>query len=778
MANVNFVPNDFESTRDSIIEAFKNDKRDFFQKYFNGFSEGSTLSYVIDLFAYMSTYFNFLTNAAANEPFITTARIDRNVFGAAKSLGYKPHRIIASKIECRIEFPEKKFAKFISDNNVKVNNEIKIPAFTTFTSEQKNTFTLMDDVNFRYCTCINAKNKYRAYKLDIINGEKVTIYDCAEDEASYLNSIITEQNIGNVIFKPIYYTFKQGYFTGTTYTGTGEPDQKILFTESNIDDAQSSIILKSINTTGVLWKELTSLLDFSLMAEGNFEGTYSNLETLKGKPIWINNTTSRGIQITFGDGILGRFPEKGEIISIQYFLTQGPAANYNNNLKTTLVVSLPVETGPNVNYSLSNLMITPNNDLYANGSFGGADSQSIESIRTIAPYMIQSQGRIVNQKDMEVFLRNQDIVPINGVKVISGEKYNPPLLGGTVAMVSKSNVKSTFNEDYYLTLEEQYTLQHLVEQHCILGTSLIKFADPDFVYISFGGSVYFDLKIFPVADVKNDFEIYVNTFFSTLGVYDSFFKYSNLIAGIDNNISIDHVSLNYSLYLIRRLFEYNINDTVHINVGNGIKPKSLTTYFNKPDIIFDQNLYDNHNYIQVFDFDDPNTRELFGMEETDGYSAKYFDHGALVYSLYDEPINDVSGRIYLKEDAFDRYGEKIDDDQLYSFAIGDINYSNGDVKLYLDQYDFLDMQNTMGINSFRILNLIKPDSGSEPGDFNIPYCETLMDILYINKRDENSLPRDPLYINITFETIDDGEFKTTGQSIIKYLSNDVIYKTI
>lgn len=103
---------------------------------------------------------------------------------------------------------------------------------------------------------------------------------------------------------------------------------------------------------------------------------------------------SSSVTVTFGDGVTGRIPPVGSIIYATYRVGGGPAGNVGANTITTFTDVGPIADASNGTVDASNLLIT--NLLAANG---GADAESIESIRANAPAWVSAQNRAVTLDD-------------------------------------------------------------------------------------------------------------------------------------------------------------------------------------------------------------------------------------------------------------------------------------------------------------------------------------------------------------------------------------------
>ena len=653
MANINFLPNDFESTKQSLLNYYLNSDNDFLKAYFSNYSEGSTLSYVVDLFSYISTYFNFMSNVNANEPFLSVAQIERNIYAGAASLGYKPHRMVASQISYRITLNKEK------SDSLPSKGILTIPQYTQFQSSAGSVFSLTDEVKMAYTdeSVLNKStnksiDKYKIFRA-YVDEKGVRCFDCSLEEQKELNELRIDKE--NTYFKPLYFMFKQGYFIINSYKSNGNKNQSFTINRNDIDDDNSSIIVSSL--TDNAWYELTSVLT-SMTIENNKEinGTYKLLSSLSDKPIYILAETDTGCTFTFGDGVIGKKLDENDVVFVKLFVTNGKGSNGEKNLRSTESVVCKSEfSDGEKSISLSYFTLIVNSD-YELGSIGGTNKQSAESVRQIAPYLSQSQGRIVSDADFKAYILGQDFVNVSDCKIISGEKYNPPFLGGTVIVAGKKDDSVYYDTDvinlrktYYLSDVEKLKLKSVIEPKCIVGNNNVTFIDPQYVYLYFGGNVYYDSRIYSLEEIKNDFATYNRTYFSSLNNFDNFFKFSQYIADLLNDTNINYADLKTTMFLVKRVLRNEMYDNeIYITIGNAIEEGGISSEFNNIKFVKIAGLnYDvkvlpyfksekNHNYLKVIDINkaingdyEPYYSEDYG-DDSSGSVKKFKDTYSII----------------------------------------------------------------------------------------------------------------------------------------------------
>lgn len=183
-------------------------------------------------------------------------------------------------------------------------------------------------------------------------------------------------------------------------------------------------------------------LDYNRLLISVKESSTSNSETIYSKYTTLTNLSSsspvyflqEGIgslyQIYFGDGILGKAISTGNLVSVEYYTTNGALAND----ATSFVLDDEV-TG------LASIIFTNNTK-----SSGGASEESNDSIRLSAPTNYQAQNRAIIETDFEILVK-QIYPDAKQVSVIGGEKVTPPQYGKVFISILKNSLDILSDKD-------------------------------------------------------------------------------------------------------------------------------------------------------------------------------------------------------------------------------------------------------------------------------------------------------------------------------------------
>ena len=166
----------------------------------------------------------------------------------------------------------------------------------------------------------------------------------------------------------------------------------------------------------------------------NLVDTVTNL-TANTRVYFIAEGEDQRYEIRFGDDSVGRKLKDGEIINLEYLVTSGTEANEVQKFTFIgdLVDSLGIKP-PNGNVTLST----------KEKSQQGSASESVESIKYMAPRYYSSQYRAVTAQDYAVITKK---IYSNADSVIAygGDSLNPPIYG-KVYIAIKTKTGSSLND--------------------------------------------------------------------------------------------------------------------------------------------------------------------------------------------------------------------------------------------------------------------------------------------------------------------------------------------
>jgi len=177
------------------------------------------------------------------------------------------------------------------------------------------------------------------------------------------------------------------------------------------------------------------------------------------KIFFVEGDRDQKYKISFGDGVFGYRPETGSQIAIDYRVCNGSTVN-GVNTYTLVSTTIDGQTG---------IFIEP-----IGRSSGGAEIESIESIRFNAPLSYETQNRCVTMEDYKrIALRdNPDISSIN---VWGGEENDPPIYG-KVFLAAKPKSGTLFSSNRKEQIKQnirKYNVQSID----------VEMIDPTYLYV-------------------------------------------------------------------------------------------------------------------------------------------------------------------------------------------------------------------------------------------------------------------------------------------------------
>ena len=217
-------------------------------------------------------------------------------------------------------------------------------------------------------------------------------------------------------------------------------------------------------------------------------------------------------EVYFGDGVVGKKPIDGNIIILDYVVTNGSTADGASAFTASTTVG---------GYSNVSALATAS-------ASGGTDAESVDSIKFNAPLKYAAQGRAVTPDDYK------SIVPsvysnIKSIQCWGGEDNDPPIYG-RVYIAINPNTGST------LTTTTKNTIIASLKNYNVASIVPV-IVDPEILYIVMGITAKYNTTLTEKSksDIKALVETTVSSFnTNNLQKFDSVFRHSNLLREIDD----------------------------------------------------------------------------------------------------------------------------------------------------------------------------------------------------------------------------------------------------
>ncbi len=358
---------DFYDIRESIKSYLKT-RSEFTDYNF----EGSTLSYLIDVLAYNTQYSAFYGNLAANELFLDTATIRDNVVKIAKLLNYTPRSVQSSVIRVSIAFQ----TVLGPDGEYPSNLTLKKgPVLSSSLGNQT------------------------GYVFNTLNDITTTVNQTT-GRAQFIGIVLYEGNILNY-----------------SYNVDSNQSQRYIIPNSNVDTKTLKVIVKpSVQSTE---KDVYKLAD-SLEIIGPEQKVY-----------FLQEVEDTRYEVFFGDGKTGRRLVDGEVVELEYLITNADQAN--GCQKVSFIGTVEDSYNRRINTAPALKVL--------NRAQNGSQRESIEKIKFNAPKFYATQARAVTSKDYENLTRivypQTEIVSVTG-----GENLRPPQYGKVFITIQNKNKTS------------------------------------------------------------------------------------------------------------------------------------------------------------------------------------------------------------------------------------------------------------------------------------------------------------------------------------------------
>jgi len=312
---------------------------------------------------------------------------------------------------------------------------------------------------------------------------------------------------------------------------------------------------KNIDTTTIRVTVQNSYADLTTT-------TYTLADNLEGasatsRIFYLEENPTGYYEIYFGDGVLGKKLSSGNLVRIEYLVSNGSDCNVSNDIEQSF--SLGTQVGG---------VTLPSTIIASSNSTGGDVADTIEEIKFKAPRFLSSFNRAVTANDYKAIIEaNYPLV--ESISVWGGEENVPPLYGKVIISLKPYS-------GFTISTELKNKIKQDILADKKMMTIIPEFVDPNYLYIGLDTKVKYDPK--NSRYTENEIGILVrgkiNEYFSTeLQKFDKDFVYSKLSKNID---SVDQSIIgNVSSFKLQK----RISPT--INVVNSYSGPNTIKYANK-----------------------------------------------------------------------------------------------------------------------------------------------------------------------------------------------------
>lgn len=478
--------------------------------------EGSGLSILLDLLAYNTHYINYYSNMVANEMFLDTATTRDSVVSHAKLLGYTPNSNRAARAKVSLI--------------VGVDEESgRVPEFLPKNSGFASIPGQGSSASVTFLT--NESHKFEPYEYD--------------DSGNILRYWIPEIEI------------IEGTAKVTTYVvdRTNRPAQRFIIPQGNVDISTLKVRVQSSATDISGYDEYWTLVTDPLQLNA------------ESKVYFIQETENQKFEIYFGDDIVGKSVKNGNIVVLEYIVTSSDptAANGIGSTDSAATRSFIIESG-------GSLPLGDREVIVISPAAGGAERETINSIKYYAPRGFQAQDRAVTVEDYS-FMLAKEYPFAESIYVWGGEDNNPPIYGKV--FISIKPLRGT-----NLTNQEKEAIKFgILKKFNIVGVTP-EIIDPDYTYLKIDTTVKMNQSKSAKTpnDVKQIVKDTINQYINdNLGKFGGNLLSSRLYSVIDT--SCPSIEASATKILLEKRIEpnYGVLANYTTNFSNPIEPGTVQT---------------------------------------------------------------------------------------------------------------------------------------------------------------------------------------------------------
>lgn len=216
-------------------------------------------------------------------------------------------------------------------------------------------------------------------------------------------------------------------------------------------------------------------------------------------------------EIYFGDGIFGKAIQDGNLIVLEYNLSNGTLGNRANSFVYASGAS-------SVAVYLCNTVSI---------AMGGADEESVESIKYNAPRAFTAQNRAVTASDYSAVLLDK-YSNVQCVNVWGGQDHVPPVYGKV--FISAKPI----DRDAFSLSEKNDMLNNILNDRSMI-TVTPEFIDPEYINVELNANVYYNPSKTTLGgdQIRSKILTTITDYSNSLGKFDALYRHSMMSRLID-----------------------------------------------------------------------------------------------------------------------------------------------------------------------------------------------------------------------------------------------------
>ena len=302
--------------------------------------------------------------------------------------------------------------------------------------------------------------------------------------------------------------------------------QKYVIPDANIDTATLIVKVKtnSTSTDFDIYTLVTNIVDVS-----GTTNAYFLQEGIDGQ-----------FEIYFGDDVFGRRLVAGNIVEIEYLITDGAESNNATSFKLTGNIS--------GNTSASITLVSK--------AGGGSAAETTDSIKFNAPLSFLSQNRVVTADDYKAIVKN-NYTNTESISVWGGEEQAVPEYGKVFLSIKPKNAET-------LTETQKQFIKDSILKTKNLVSITPEIVDPDFTFIKLEVFFKYDpnLTSLTAGELKNAVIATITNYNDTnLKKFDGVFRASQVTTAIDAT----------NPAILNTIMRVNVQKRLYPTIGTALK---------------------------------------------------------------------------------------------------------------------------------------------------------------------------------------------------------------
>lgn len=381
--------------------------------------------------------------------------------------------------------------------------------------------------------------------------DRGTIFSATIDGVTYpfvnLDAYTIVPSAGNYVAPEL--TVRQGTLQLLTFQVDTSYRQRFIIPSDKVDTGTILVTVQN-STVDNTTESFTLTTEFNLLTDTS--------------PVYfLQEVENRWYELYFGDGVIGKKLSNGNIVRIEYLVTEGESANKSGNGATASTKFAAASTvGGYGDVTVETV----------DAAYGGAERESVESIKFTAPQNFETQNRAVTVADYKTILK-RDYPNADSIAVWGGEDNDPPIYGKvfiSIKPVEGLVLTNNTKNDIVNTILSKYNVVSIIP-------SII---DPDYLFLTISSTVKYNYKITSLTSdairslVITDIQSFVD---SNISKFESTFRYSQLLYAIDT--AEKSILSNVTSIKMRKEKQVRLGarDRYEINFNNPIRPETLNS---------------------------------------------------------------------------------------------------------------------------------------------------------------------------------------------------------